>query len=178
MEARKDYYAILSVLPTAEDVVIRAAYKALAHRYHPDRYDGSSDEANLRMTDINEANSILRDPEKRKAYDVELASKNRHARKDSGPREPNEETEAGAKQSAQPRPPKPKSERSHNKPQDGSVDQQESYKPKNSFLDRAKGDIFFWAALVITPLSLVVDDSPMLALGWGGILVWRVLKLS
>ena len=32
MDATKDYYAILGVLPTAEDVVIRAAYKALAQR--------------------------------------------------------------------------------------------------------------------------------------------------
>jgi len=69
MEIGKDYYEILGVLPTAEDVVIRAAYKALAQRYHPDRFDGPSEEANRRMADINEAYSILNNPEKRKEYD-------------------------------------------------------------------------------------------------------------
>jgi curved DNA-binding protein CbpA len=33
MNATKDYYATLGVLPSAEDIVIRAAYKALAQRY-------------------------------------------------------------------------------------------------------------------------------------------------
>ena len=35
-----DYYAVLGVNPGAEDIVIRAAYKALAQRYHPDRFSG------------------------------------------------------------------------------------------------------------------------------------------
>mgnify|MGYP000169682062 CR=1 FL=1 len=41
----KDYYAILGVTPQAEDVVIKAAYRALAQRYHPDRFVGSPEEA-------------------------------------------------------------------------------------------------------------------------------------
>jgi curved DNA-binding protein CbpA len=40
MDASKDYYAILGLTPSAEEVVIRAAYKALAQRYHPDRTKG------------------------------------------------------------------------------------------------------------------------------------------
>jgi curved DNA-binding protein CbpA len=67
--SHKDYYATLGVLPNAEDVVIRAAYKALAQRYHPDRYEGDSVEATRRMAEINEAYSILSDPLKRKEYD-------------------------------------------------------------------------------------------------------------
>lgn len=62
MEIKKDYYAILGVLPTAEDVVIRAAFKALAQRYHPDRFDGDSKEADEKMSDINEAYSVLHNP--------------------------------------------------------------------------------------------------------------------
>lgn len=69
METTRDYYATLGVLPSAEDVVIRAAYKALAQRYHPDRFDGSKDEALRRMQDINEAYAVLSDPIRRKAYD-------------------------------------------------------------------------------------------------------------
>ena len=41
MNTAKDYYAILGVLPTAEDFVIEAAYRALSKRYHPDRYGGT-----------------------------------------------------------------------------------------------------------------------------------------
>ncbi|WP_103965400.1 J domain-containing protein [Nitrosomonas ureae] len=37
MNENKDYYAILGVTPLADNVVIRAAYKALAQRYHPDK---------------------------------------------------------------------------------------------------------------------------------------------
>lgn len=69
MDANKDYYATLGVLPSAEGVVIRAAYKALAQRYHPDRFEGSKDEALRRMQDINGAYAVLSDPVQRKAYD-------------------------------------------------------------------------------------------------------------
>lgn len=72
----KDYYAILGVVPAAEDVVIRAAYKALAQRYHPDRNPGSA-EAAAKMAEINEAYGVLSDPTKRKAYDDARGSKER-----------------------------------------------------------------------------------------------------
>jgi curved DNA-binding protein CbpA len=65
----KDYYRILGVLDDAEDVVIRAAYKALAQRYHPDKWTGNKDEANRRMQEINEAYAVLSDSAKRKQYD-------------------------------------------------------------------------------------------------------------
>jgi curved DNA-binding protein CbpA len=65
----KDYYRILGVLDDAEEIVIRAAYKALAQRYHPDKWTGSKDEANKRMSEINEAYGVLSDPIKRKQYD-------------------------------------------------------------------------------------------------------------
>lgn len=67
----KDYYAILGVVSSAEDVVIRAAYRALAQRYHPDRYSGDP----ARMAEINEAYSILSDAEKRKIYDQSRGDK-------------------------------------------------------------------------------------------------------
>lgn len=68
----KDYYRILGVLDDAEDVVIRAAFKALAQRYHPDKWTGDNEEANLRMQEINEAYVVLSDFEKRKQYDATL----------------------------------------------------------------------------------------------------------
>lgn len=71
----KDYYAILGIVPTAEDVVIRAAWKALAQRYHPDRFSGNLAEAHARMAEINEAYNILSNPEQRKAYDKQRGGK-------------------------------------------------------------------------------------------------------
>lgn len=64
-----DYYAILGVHPTAEDVVIRAAFKALAQRYHPDRFTGSQDEAHRRMSELTKAYEVLADPGRRSKYD-------------------------------------------------------------------------------------------------------------
>ena len=74
MEAIKDYYATLGVLPTAEDFVIEAAYRALSKRYHPDRYGGS--DAHEKMSAINEAYEVLGNAAKRKEYDQERKSTN------------------------------------------------------------------------------------------------------
>lgn len=70
MDTDKDYYAALGIMPSAEDIVVRAAYKALAQHYHPDRYFGvRADEAQRRMAEINEAYRILSDSAARQAYD-------------------------------------------------------------------------------------------------------------
>jgi curved DNA-binding protein CbpA len=74
MTTMKSHYAVLGVLPTAEDVVIRAAYKALAQRYHPDKYQGPKAEAEALMKELNAAYSVLSDPEKRRRYDEEQKS--------------------------------------------------------------------------------------------------------
>ena len=67
----KDYYRVLGVLDEAEDIVIKAAYKALAQRYHPDKWAGDAAEATRRMADINEAYGVLSDSVKRKVYDAQ-----------------------------------------------------------------------------------------------------------
>ena len=61
MTSDKDYYRILGVLDDAEDIVIKAAYRALAQRYHPDRWQGDAGEATRRMAEINAAYAILSD---------------------------------------------------------------------------------------------------------------------
>ena len=73
----KDYYAILGIVPSAEDVVIRAAWKALSQRYHPDRCAGNITEANARMAEINESYNVLSDSVQRKAYDQLRGTKER-----------------------------------------------------------------------------------------------------
>jgi len=79
MIPEKDHYAVLGVLPGAEDVVIRAAYRALAQRYHPDRFRGKREHANARMTELNEAYAVLSDQQRRESYD-----RGRGAKMDSG----------------------------------------------------------------------------------------------
>lgn len=66
--ARKDYYRILGVSRGASPDEIRKAYRALARRHHPDRNEGDP-VCEERLKEINEAYSVLGDPEKKKAYD-------------------------------------------------------------------------------------------------------------
>jgi curved DNA-binding protein CbpA len=68
----KDYYRTLGILDDAEDIIIKAAYRALAQRYHPDKWAGDKAEATKRMTEINEAYSVLSDASNRKKYDDEF----------------------------------------------------------------------------------------------------------
>lgn len=64
----KDYYKILGVSKTADDREIKAAYRKLARRWHPDVNPGNP-EAEARFKEISEANDVLSDPEKRSVYD-------------------------------------------------------------------------------------------------------------
>lgn len=63
-----DYYVLLGVMPDAEDIVVTAAYRALAQRYHPDRWSGNPSEAHRRMTEVNAAYAVLSDPVRRAEY--------------------------------------------------------------------------------------------------------------
>src|SRR5260221_13644583 len=64
----QDYYELLGVQRGADDAAIKAAYRSLAKEHHPDRHNGCSDkEAQFKA--INEAYDILKDPQKRAAYD-------------------------------------------------------------------------------------------------------------
>jgi len=65
----KDYYQILGVLRNATKEQVKKAYRKLAMQYHPDRNPGKEKWANEKFKEINEAFSVLGDPEKRKQYD-------------------------------------------------------------------------------------------------------------
>jgi len=56
----KNYYQILGILHTAESIVVKAAYKALAQRYHPDKNPEKSDEYKKKMSTPDSSLNIFR----------------------------------------------------------------------------------------------------------------------
>ena len=111
--ADEDLYKTLGVTPEAEDFVIRAAYKALAQRYHPDRLDGLPEQAHQKMSAINRAYETLGDPTKRKEYDdlwrsSRVRSKgNRQAKGETDSRKPSRPKHTSPEAEGRPQP-KPK----------------------------------------------------------------------
>jgi curved DNA-binding protein len=64
----KDYYKILGVDKNATDKEIKSAFRKLARKYHPD-VNPNDPQAEARFKEINEANEVLSDSEKRAKYD-------------------------------------------------------------------------------------------------------------
>ena len=81
----KDYYKLLGLLPEADEVVVKAAYKALAQKNHPDKHPEQKAQQNKLMSDLNEAFAVLGTKVGRKAYDQRLEKFNQN--KQSSPTE-------------------------------------------------------------------------------------------
>jgi molecular chaperone DnaJ len=64
----QDYYELLGIPRGADDAAIKAAYRKLAKECHPDRRNGCK-ESEARFKAVNEAYDVLKDPQKRAAYD-------------------------------------------------------------------------------------------------------------
>jgi curved DNA-binding protein len=79
----KDYYKSLGVPRTASQAEIKKAFRKLAQKHHPDRNPGDTS-AEQRFKDVNEANAVLSDPEKRKAYDTLGANWEAYSRAGAG----------------------------------------------------------------------------------------------
>ena len=64
----KDYYDILNVSKSASDAEIKSAYRKLAMKYHPDR-NPDDKAAENKFKEVSEAYDVLKDNQKRSAYD-------------------------------------------------------------------------------------------------------------
>lgn len=64
----RDYYEVLGVQRGADEAALKSAFRKMAMEHHPDR-NGGCEDASARFKEINEAYSVLSDPQKRAAYD-------------------------------------------------------------------------------------------------------------
>ena len=88
----KDYYKTLGLERTASEEEVRKAYRKLARKYHPDV--SKEPDAQDRMRDLNEANDVLRDKEKRATYDA-LAARVAQGHGSQDPRQGNDQPPPG-----------------------------------------------------------------------------------
>ncbi len=68
MAEKRDYYEVLGLNKNATEAEIKAAYRKMAKKYHPD-LNPDDPEAEAKFKEVNEANDVLSDPEKKARYD-------------------------------------------------------------------------------------------------------------
>lgn len=106
----KDYYSILGVSKDADEVVIKAAYKALAQKYHPDKSQSETAASSTKlMSDINKAYSVIGNLVSKQKYDQELSGNN------------HSEAKKKAASSAKPRQPAPTYEQHESEPKESRL---------------------------------------------------------
>ena len=69
MAEKRDYYEVLGIEKGASEEEIKRAFRKMALKYHPDRNQGDK-EAEEKFKEVNEAYSVLSDPELKKKYDM------------------------------------------------------------------------------------------------------------
>lgn len=69
VEAERDFYKILGISNDATEVQIKKAFRKLSLKYHPDK-NKDNPEAQKKFMDVNDANEVLSDPDKRQTYDL------------------------------------------------------------------------------------------------------------
>jgi curved DNA-binding protein len=77
VKGKKEYYNILKVTRDATEVEIKRSFRRLALQFHPDRAHGDS-KTEEHFKEINEAYTVLSDPEKRRLYDITGSTEDRN----------------------------------------------------------------------------------------------------
>ncbi len=85
MDQSKDYYAILGILPSADEAIIKAVHRALAKKWHPDTFKGDKAFAETKMKEVNEAYDVLSKASSRAEYDARRSSTAGQQREYEGP---------------------------------------------------------------------------------------------
>lgn len=98
MSKSKTHYDNLKVSRGASHSQIRAAYRKLAQKYHPDKFAGSAAEANRVMRILNHAKTTLLDPAQRRAYDQRILERENEAPSPSRQRAPQDSESARARE--------------------------------------------------------------------------------
>lgn len=70
----QNYYQVLGIHTAAEDIVVKAAYRVLVQKYHPDKWREEPAFAHSKMAELNEAYAVLSDPVLRRNYDVKIGT--------------------------------------------------------------------------------------------------------
>src|SRR5229473_606091 len=104
------HYEVLGVARSADRDIIRAAYRVLAKRYHPDTTTGPKDIAAARFFKIQEAYDVLSDARRRAEYDAQLDASARERQAPQASPRPTQEPESQPHHGASERKPPPKSE--------------------------------------------------------------------
>ena len=92
-----DYYQALGITKSASEKEIKAAYRKMARKFHPDVNPDDKD-AQKKFQEINEANEVLSDPEKRKKYD-QYGKDWKHADQYQGARQSQQQQQSWGQQS-------------------------------------------------------------------------------
>ncbi|OTA94305.1 hypothetical protein M434DRAFT_10844 [Hypoxylon sp. CO27-5] len=74
-DSKPDFYAVLDLPRDADETEIRSAFRQLSLKYHPDRQGSSSVASHENFLQLTEAYETLRDPTRRRKYDMQLPPK-------------------------------------------------------------------------------------------------------
>jgi hypothetical protein len=168
MGSVRSHYDNLKVARDAPPEVIRAAYRTLAQKYHPDRGPGSTKAAQI-MQLINNAYEVLSDPEQRREHDAWLATEEGRVASNGThqppPREesprPREEVPRPREEAPRPRQPAPESPSAWA----GTVGEQLG-RPSYDDPDDLREDVFDIVAAVLRKHGFVVVVLALIGLGW------------
>lgn len=135
--ASDDLYAILQISPKAEPEIVRAAYKRLIQKYHPDKVLDGNLEADECVKKISYAYSILKDPGRRATYDLKAGY--RDPEQPEGHSQPQERHQSKESPNANQRGPEPRRPSSQPNPQGQGTHTKKDTKVRSGWIAQSKG---------------------------------------